>query len=34
MMNDLRTFQMVSQFVQTEADRQQSAIDKITQQHT
>lgn len=32
MMNDLRTFQMVSQFVQSEADRQQGAIDKITQQ--
>ena len=34
MMNDLRTFQMVSQFVQTEADRQQNAIDRITQQRT
>jgi flagellar basal-body rod protein FlgF len=31
MMNDVRTFQMVSQFLQTEADRQQGAIDKITQ---
>lgn len=34
MMNDLRTFQMVSQFVQTEADRQQNAIDRITQQRS
>jgi len=34
MMNDLRTFQMVSQFIQTEADRQQNAIDRITQQRT
>lgn len=34
MMNDLRTFQMVSQFVQTEADRQQTAIDRITQQRS
>jgi flagellar basal-body rod protein FlgF len=34
MMNDLRTFQMISQFVQTEADRQQNAIDRITQQRT
>ncbi len=32
MMNDLRCFQMVAQFVQTEADRQQGAIDKIIQQ--
>jgi len=31
MMNEVRTFQMVSQFVQTEADRQQAAIDHITQ---
>ena len=34
MMNDLRTFQMLSQFMQAEADRQQSAIEKITQQRT
>jgi flagellar basal-body rod protein FlgF len=34
MMNDLRSFQMVSQFIQTEADRQQGAIDKITQQRS
>lgn len=31
MMNDMREFQFTSQFVQSEADRQQSAIDKITQ---
>jgi len=31
MMNDLREFQFTTQFVQAEADRQQSAIDKITQ---
>jgi flagellar basal-body rod protein FlgF len=31
MMTDLREFQFVSQFVQAEADRQQTAIDKITQ---
>jgi flagellar basal-body rod protein FlgF len=31
MMTDLREFQFTSQFVQAEADRQQSAIDKITQ---
>lgn len=31
MMTDLREFQFTSQFVQSEADRQQSAIDKITQ---
>lgn len=31
MMNDVRTFQMVSQFMQAEADREQGAIDKITQ---
>jgi flagellar basal-body rod protein FlgF len=31
MMNDLREFQFVSQFIQAEADRQQGAIDKITQ---
>ncbi len=34
MMNDLRTFQMVSQFIQAESDRQQSAIDKINQQRS
>ncbi len=33
MMNDLRTFQMLAQFLQAESDRQQSAIEKITQQH-
>ena len=33
MMSDLREFQFTSQFVQAEADRQQSAIDKITQRH-
>lgn len=32
MMNDLREFQFVSQFIQGEADRQQSVIDKLTQQ--
>ena len=31
MMADLREFQFTTQFVQGEADRQQSAIDKITQ---
>ncbi len=31
MMTDMREFQFTSQFVQAEADRQQSAIDKITQ---
>ena len=34
MIADLRNFQMVAQFVQTEADRQQGAIDKITQQRS
>jgi flagellar basal-body rod protein FlgF len=34
MMTDLRSFQMVSQFMQSEADRQQSAIDKIMQQRS
>jgi flagellar basal-body rod protein FlgF len=34
MMNDVREFQFASQFVQGEADRQQSAIDKITQKRT
>lgn len=31
MMNDVREFQFVTQFVQAEADRQQGAIDKILQ---
>lgn len=31
MMNDLREFQFTTQFLQAEGDRQQSAIDKITQ---
>jgi flagellar basal-body rod protein FlgF len=31
MMNDLRSFQFTSQFLQAEADRMQTAIDKITQ---
>ena len=31
MMNQLREFQFVTQFVQSESDRQQSAIDKLTQ---
>ena len=31
MMSDLREFQFTSQFVQNEADRMQSAIDKLTQ---
>jgi flagellar basal-body rod protein FlgF len=31
MMTDLREFQFTSQFLQAESDRQQSAIDKITQ---
>ena len=34
MMTGLREFQFVSQFVQSEADRQQNAIDKITARHT
>ncbi|MEJ1977639.1 MAG: flagellar hook-basal body complex protein [Acetobacteraceae bacterium] len=34
MMSDLREFQFVTQFVQAESDRQQSAIDKLTQQKT
>ena len=34
MMTDLREFQFTSQFVQSEADRQQSAIDKITQRRS
>ncbi len=31
MMNDLREFQFVTQFVQGEGEREQSAIDKLTQ---
>ncbi len=31
MMADLRSFEFTSQFVQSEADRQQSSIDKLTQ---
>jgi flagellar basal-body rod protein FlgF len=31
MMNELREFQFASQFVQSESERQQSAIDKLTQ---
>ncbi|CAH2599195.1 Flagellar basal body protein [Rhodovastum atsumiense] len=34
MMSDVRTFQMVAQFVQSEAERQQGAIDKITQKRS
>ena len=34
MMNDLRAYQFVGQFVQTESDRQQGAIDKITQKRS
>ncbi len=34
MMTDLREFQFTSQFVSAEADRQQSAIDKITQRRS
>ncbi len=34
MMNDLRGFQMVAQFIQAEADRHQSAIQRIMQQHS
>jgi flagellar basal-body rod protein FlgF len=34
MTNDLRTFQMLSQFMQSEAERQQGAIDKIMQQRS
>jgi len=34
MMNDLRAYQFVGQFVQAEADRHQGAIDKITQKRT
>ena len=32
MMDGLREFQFVSQFVQAESDRQQSAIDKLLPQ--
>lgn len=34
MMADLREFQFTTQFVEAEADRQQGAIDKITQQRS
>ena len=34
MVNDTRTFQMVVQFVQAEADRQQGAIDRIMQKRS
>ncbi len=34
MMQELREFQFTSQFVQSEADRQQGAIDKIMQTHS
>ena len=34
MMADLREFQFTSQFVQSEADRQQASIDKITSRRT
>jgi flagellar basal-body rod protein FlgF len=34
MMNDLREFQFTTQFIQAESDRQQSAIDKITQRRS
>ena len=34
MMNDLRSSRCSRQFMQAEADRQQSAIDKITQQRS
>ena len=34
MMTTLREFQFTSQFVQSEGDRQQSAIDKITQRNS
>ncbi len=34
MMDDLRSFQFTSEFVQAEADRMQSAIDKITERKT
>lgn len=34
MMSDLRSFQFTTQFVQAEADRMQSAIDKITARKT
>ena len=34
MMNDLREFQFASQILQSESDRQQAAIDKITTKRT
>jgi len=34
MMTDMREFQFAAQFIQAEADRQQSAIDKITAQRS
>lgn len=34
MMSELRSFQFTSQFIQAEADRMQSAIDKLTQRKT
>ncbi len=34
MMTDLREFQFTTQFLQSESDRQQSAIDKITQRRS
>jgi flagellar basal-body rod protein FlgF len=34
MMDGLRQFQFVSQFIQAESDRQQSAIDKLLPQNT
>jgi flagellar basal-body rod protein FlgF len=34
MMTDVREFQFVTQFIQAEADRQQSAIDKLLQTHS
>ena len=34
MMTDMREFQFAAQFIQAEADRQQSAIDKITVQRS
>jgi flagellar basal-body rod protein FlgF len=34
MMDNLRQFQFMSQFIQAEADRQQSAIDKLLPQQS
>jgi flagellar basal-body rod protein FlgF len=34
MMNDLRAYEFVGQFVQADSDRQQSAIDKLTQKRS